>query len=88
MPLHLACRVVCWVLALLFRSGALAQTFPARPIRLIVPFPAGGTADVIARGIANEASTQLAQPFVLDTRAGANGIIGTDSVANIPLSTQ
>jgi tripartite-type tricarboxylate transporter receptor subunit TctC len=62
-------------------ADAYAQSYPTRPIRLIVPFPAGGTADVIARGIANEASTQLAQPIVLDTRGGANGIIGTDIVA-------
>jgi tripartite-type tricarboxylate transporter receptor subunit TctC len=69
------------IVASLLITTADAQTYPARPIRLIVPFPAGGTADVIARAIVNEASTQLTQPFVIDTRGGANGIIGTDIVA-------
>mgnify|MGYP003340164290 CR=1 FL=1 len=65
-------------------GGAQAQQYPARPIRLIVPFAAGGTADVIARSVTNEAGAQFGQPFVLDNRGGANGIIGTDLVAKAP----
>ena len=72
------------VTAILFLSNATAQPNPTRPIRQVVPFPAGGTADVIARGIANEASTQLGQPFVIDNRGGANSIIGTEIVAKAP----
>jgi tripartite-type tricarboxylate transporter receptor subunit TctC len=67
--------------ALAYSYCATAQNYPTRPIRLVVPFPAGGTADVIARAVANEAGAQLGQPFVIDTRGGANGIIGTDIVA-------
>lgn len=70
-------------------SGGLAQAadtsavqaFPTRPIRLVVPFPAGGTADVIARGVASEVGAQLGQTIVIDNRGGANGIIGIDIVA-------
>ena len=68
-------------------ANAAAQTYPTRsirPIRLIVPFAAGGTADVIARSTSNEVGAQLGQPFVLDNRGGANGIIGTDLVAKAP----
>jgi len=70
--------------ALTFAALTHAQSFPTRPVRLVVPFPAGGTADVLARGVVNEASAQLNQPFVIDTRGGANGIIGTDIVAKAP----
>jgi len=72
------------VIAILFLNAATAQTYPTRPIRLVVPFPAGGTADVIARSIANEASTQFGQPFVIDNRGGANSIIGSEIVAKAP----
>ena len=68
----------------LFLSTATAQPYPTRPIRLVVPFAAGGTADVIARSVGNEVGAQLGQPFVLDNRGGANGIIGTDIVAKAP----
>ncbi len=60
---------------------ARAQSFPSRPIRLVVPFTAGGTTDVIARTVSNEVGAQFGQQFVLDNRGGANGIIGTDLVA-------
>ena len=70
------------VLALLAAvASAAAHAYPTRPIRLIAPFVAGGTADVLARQVANEVGSQLGQTFVIDNRAGANGIIGTDTVA-------
>jgi tripartite-type tricarboxylate transporter receptor subunit TctC len=53
-------------------------------VRLVAPFAAGGTADVLARQIAVEVGSQLGQTFVVDNRAGANGIIGTDTVAKAP----
>jgi tripartite-type tricarboxylate transporter receptor subunit TctC len=62
-------------------AGAHAQSYPSRPIRLVTPFPAGGTAEVLARAIAVQVEAQLGQPVVVDSRGGANGIIGTEIVA-------
>lgn len=62
-------------------ASVTAQAYPTRPIRLVAPFVAGGTADVLARQVANEVGSQMGQTFVIDNRAGANGIIGTDTVA-------
>ena len=58
-----------------------AQDYPARSVRLIVPFGAGGPADVYARVIAQHLSEQLKQAFVVEDRPGAGSIIGTDAVA-------
>jgi tripartite-type tricarboxylate transporter receptor subunit TctC len=63
---------------------ATAQDYPNRPIRLIVPFPAGGTLDVAARVIGDQLSQQMGQPVIIDNRGGANGIPGTDAVAKAP----
>lgn len=60
----------------LLARPALAQDFPRRPIRMIVPFPAGGSSDVIVRWIAQKLTPVLGQPIVVDNRGGANGTIG------------
>src|ERR1700741_2291464 len=62
-------------------AAPVAQAWPARPIRLIVPFPPGGATDVNARAIAKEVEHALGQPLVIDNRGGANSIIGCDLVA-------
>ena len=62
-------------------AAAPAPAWPARPIRLIVPFPPGGGTDVNARAIAKEAERVLGQPLVIDNRGGANAIIGCDLLA-------
>jgi tripartite-type tricarboxylate transporter receptor subunit TctC len=66
---------------LLFPSLALAQEFPAKPIRLIVPFPAGGPNDIIARVIGQRMSEICGQPVLIDNRGGQGGVLGTDAVA-------
>lgn len=61
--------------------SSLAQSYPDRTIRFVVPFPAGGGTDYIARALAQRLSTSVGQPVIVDNRAGASGIIGCDSVA-------
>ena len=58
-----------------------AQSWPARPVRFIVPFPPGGSTDVAARAIADKLTRALGQQFIVDNRAGAGGVIGTAEVA-------
>ncbi len=69
---------------LFFASAAFAQTYPTKPVRLIVPQPPGGGADIVARMIAQKLGEQLGQQMVVDNRAGANGIVGTELVARAP----
>jgi tripartite-type tricarboxylate transporter receptor subunit TctC len=66
---------------LLSPALALAQDFPNRPIRLIVPFPAGGPNDIIARVVGQRMSELTKQPVVIENRAGQAGVLGTDTVA-------
>jgi tripartite-type tricarboxylate transporter receptor subunit TctC len=75
-------RAAAFALLALASAGIVrAEDYPARPVRLIVPFGAGGPADVYARVIAQHLSEQLKQAFVVEDRPGAGSIIGTDAVA-------
>ena len=69
------------LVALAFPGPVSAQDYPSRQVRVIVPFGAGGPADVYARVIAQHLSEQLKQTFVVEDRPGAGSIIGTDAVA-------
>jgi tripartite-type tricarboxylate transporter receptor subunit TctC len=60
---------------------SLAQSYPNRPLRLVVPFPAGGSTDVVGRIVAEKLSPLLGQPVVVENKAGAGGTIGSDGVA-------
>ncbi|KNE23567.1 Bug family tripartite tricarboxylate transporter substrate binding protein [Achromobacter spanius] len=60
---------------------AVAQTYPAKPISLVVPFPAGGTTDVLARALGQELSKSLGQPVVVENKPGAGSTLGADYVA-------
>jgi tripartite-type tricarboxylate transporter receptor subunit TctC len=66
---------------LLLPNAATAQDFPAKPIKLIVPFPAGGPNDIIARIVGQRMSELTKQPVVIDNRGGQGGALGTDAVA-------
>jgi tripartite-type tricarboxylate transporter receptor subunit TctC len=67
--------------ATLSATGAMAQAWPARPITLIVPFPAGGTTDVLARALGERLQQSLGQPVVIESKPGAGATIGADFVA-------
>ncbi|SDH04410.1 Bug family tripartite tricarboxylate transporter substrate binding protein [Propionivibrio dicarboxylicus] len=79
------CSQTLSILLLLFTSlyfsVALGATYPDRPIRLVVPFPPGGGVDIYARLVQPELAKQLGQPIVIENKAGAGGMIGTDQVA-------
>src|SRR5262245_42538921 len=63
---------------------AWAQTFPSRPVRIIVPFPPGGQIDIIARLIGQWLSERLGQQFIIDNRPGAGGNLGTEAALRAP----
>lgn len=69
------------VLLLGISTGANAQDFPSKPIRMIVPLAAGGATDVVARLIADKLSEQIKQPVIVENRPGAQGMIGVEAVA-------
>ena len=69
------------ITALMLPASALAQNWPTRPVTVVVPFPAGGNVDVLARAVAAELSEKLGQQFIVDNRAGAGGNIGGAAVA-------
>ena len=78
-------RILRWLLLALIVAmlpGVVAaETYPSRPIKLVVPFPPGGPNDIIARVVAQRMSELLGQPIVIDNRGGAGGVVGTDAVA-------
>jgi tripartite-type tricarboxylate transporter receptor subunit TctC len=74
-------RIAFAAIALAFAATATARTYPSKPIRLIVPFAAGGNVDIIARQIAPVVSELLGQNIIVDNRVGAGGVIGAEVVA-------
>ena len=71
-------------LCLLSALPALAQTWPARPVHVIVPFAAGGSVDIVARLLGQRLGDELGQPFIVENKGGAGGTIGANQVAKAP----
>jgi len=63
---------------------AMAQSWPTRPVRMIIPFPPGGTLDTVGRQLAQKLGEQLGQTFIVENKPGGNGTIGADQVAKAP----
>jgi tripartite-type tricarboxylate transporter receptor subunit TctC len=76
--------LVVALLAACFSVPLHAQTYPVKPVRMVVSYPAGGPTDVVARLLAEGLSENLKQPFVIENRPGASGIIGNAAVAKAP----
>lgn len=79
--MHRLARTLVLCLFAAVAGSATAQSFPSKPVRLIVPFPAGGPADIFGRVLAQGMSQQLGQPVVIENRGGAGGVIGVDGAA-------
>lgn len=77
-------RLALVTAALLCSGAAIAQSFPSKPIRAVVPFAAGSATDQIGRAFAEKMSATLGQPIVIDNKPGANGMLGADIVAKAP----
>ena len=75
-------RTVCLTLAL--TTIAAAQDYPAKPVRIVVPFPPGGFNDIVGRVIAAQLSERMGKQFLVENRPGAGGIIAGEMVANAP----
>ncbi len=67
-----------FLLLFLISSTINAQDYPSRPIRMVMPFAPGGPTDIVARIVSERRGARLGQPVVIENRAGANGIIGTE----------
>ena len=74
-------RMLWFLVPALIACASGAQTYPAKPIQLVVPFPAGGGTDILARTVAQRLAPRLGQAVVIDNRPGASGIIGAQLVA-------
>ena len=81
MPMKILCGIALFAAMPGVSPQAVAQNFPTKPIRIVVPFPAGGTTDVVARLVAQRMSESMGQPVVVDNRGGAGGALGADIVA-------
>lgn len=77
-------RILSFLLLVLIAQCAVAQGFPTRPVRLVVPYPAGGAADLIARVVAQKLSESFKQQVIVDNKPGAGGNIGVAFVAKAP----
>ncbi|BEP39405.1 tripartite tricarboxylate transporter substrate binding protein (plasmid) [Variovorax sp. V59] len=80
----LRAALAAFALAAASSGFAQAQPWPTRPVRMVIPFPPGGTLDTVGRLLAQKLGDQLGQPFIVENRPGGNGVIGADVVSKAP----
>jgi tripartite-type tricarboxylate transporter receptor subunit TctC len=79
--LYAAALAAC---SLLLPAEAMSQAYPAKPVRVVIPWPPGGSNDIVGRVVAQKLSEVMGQQFVVDNRAGASGVLGSELVARTP----
>ncbi len=84
MQRHLFLRAALGVATLAMAASSFAQAYPTKPIRMVIPFPPGGTLDTVGRMLAQKLGDQMGQNFIVENKAGGNGVIGGDVVAKAP----
>ena len=84
MTSRIARAICCAIFLFGTASAVLAQEYPSKPIRFVVPYPPGGSSDIMARIIGQKLTESWGQAVVIDNRAGASAILGTDLVAKAP----
>ncbi len=82
--MRIAPGLPCLIAAFAWSSQLLAQAYPGKPIRIIVPYSAGGGTDIVARAVGQKLSEAWGQSVIVDNRAGASGMIGAEAVAKAP----
>ncbi|WP_010462929.1 Bug family tripartite tricarboxylate transporter substrate binding protein [Acidovorax radicis] len=82
--LRAALRTAFGAAALAMAASAFAQAYPAKPVRVVIPFPPGGTLDTVGRQLAQKLGEQMGQNFIVENKPGGNGVIGGDVVAKAP----
>ena len=83
-PTSMTTKLTSFLAALLFSAAALGQDYPSKPIKVVVPYAAGGGADILARLIGQELSGRLKQPVVVENKGGASNTLGMSTVAASP----
>lgn len=79
-----ALRTAIGAAALALATSGIAQTYPNKAVRVVIPFPPGGTLDVVGRMLGQKLSEQMGQPVVIENKPGASGVIGGETVARAP----
>jgi tripartite-type tricarboxylate transporter receptor subunit TctC len=82
--MHRAIARLGFLATMIVAAGAFAQDYPTHPVKIVVPFAAGGPADVYARVLAQKLQESMGQPFVVEDRPGGGSVVGTDVVAKSP----
>src|ERR1043166_3414479 len=77
-------RLLAALIACALSCAAAAQPYPSRPVKIIVPFGPGGTADTLGRLVAGKLSEQLKESFIIENKGGAGGVVGSELVAKSP----